>query len=773
MDTGRGQSNRRRSLGKACSLLNQPTLSPALHKDCTGLLHNKLISRGSGTAPKRLPLKPSLAPLLENLPGRQSCKKGLAMQPPQLKSTQKRHEYRRFQAGDFSVGSCDYLSLQPTQGYSVKSGGEPISKSRSPLLAGHVQMRRMSCHSGNSHSGKRHSNLKRVQANKSLRTLSNLGGASERTSPAIPGRDCWTEESNTTDLLPRIEIRDKLRSDKPSSETTSRRNGQGRVVKPWYPRLTCQITDQNIAQPSMYEQLWLDHQEIALKQLLNRVFDVSAPKTDNVQGFCELRKNMFELYQKCDILCIYSRVRASLSFGALRPTRDPPGGVMNLDWDLALRQRFVNFWLKTYDFPSVEAAAETIIGRRLQVDRDCSAGPNAQRPQVASFKHRRRALVALLEGYLLRNEDEPEIDRNDLSPARWQRTILRSLMLIYLLDEARCTGVITRDLFLQKSKITSSVEALERFENQFVKLPGLERYLKQLNFVLRHRQRPSFDYHTSNMALDFRDGIRLTYLAKLTREQRSTESNETVLADEGINHPRDATITTPSERCRDPTSSCSSRTQKLVNVHAALLTLRCQLNGFWTFANPQRMAENIVNGHREQTVELMLAITQHSELLARICDIKELGQETRRILSKRRRLVTRCPTKQIPKDTMCNLDRSDLIVSTSHPTNLAPYLIDALKVWSSAIAQKAKCNVENFTTSFADGRVFNAIIDEYQPFCLQTDSVNRQFADAPLNQKLLEAGCDSSFGEHSTSASMNVLTRRSDDFRGQQPRQVL
>jgi abnormal spindle-like microcephaly-associated protein len=67
-----------------------------------------------------------------------------------------------------------------------------------------------------------------------------------------------------------------------------------------------------------------------------------------------------------------------------------------------------------------------------------------------------------------------------------------------------------------------------------------------------------------------------------------------------------------------------------------------------------------------------------------------------------------------------------------------------LKDWASCIASTRGIKVENLTTSFADGRVFQIIVEEYEQYFPVTVRRDKQ---APLKEKLRALGCSSYFGK--------------------------
>ena len=64
-----------------------------------------------------------------------------------------------------------------------------------------------------------------------------------------------------------------------------------------------------------------------------------------------------------------------------------------------------------------------------------------------------------------------------------------------------------------------------------------------------------------------------------------------------------------------------------------------------------------------------------------------------------------------------------------------------LKEWTKAVAASRGLSVQNFTTSFSDGQIFKAILDEYEHFLVE----GRSAAIVPLHQRLRTLGCNAQF----------------------------
>jgi abnormal spindle-like microcephaly-associated protein len=134
-------------------------------------------------------------------------------------------------------------------------------------------------------------------------------------------------------------------------------------------------------------------------------------------------------------------------------------------------------------------------------------------------------------------------------------------------------------------------------------------------------------------------------------------------------------------------------------------------------------ADDIVNGFREKTVALLWGLTGKWGL-GSLLDWADIQHETRRLSKSRRHWCGDC------------FDDSDEGCE-KHKTRL--------KAWASAAACKHGLEVKNLSTSFSDGKVFLAIVDEYSPYLDSAPGARAQ--DALLHEKLERVGCSRQFGK--------------------------
>lgn len=258
-----------------------------------------------------------------------------------------------------------------------------------------------------------------------------------------------------------------------------------------------------------------------------------------------------------------------------------------LSEDLGMKQHFLSLWLNTYDLQILQVCAEVVIGR------ECSGNPriscNAQ-ANSCSIQNSISKLSRFLEMFLIRNEDAApsDSDKTDVGTTGVQHTLLRSLMLIKLLDSAKtsCQPLLTGCLFQASSPnktSTAVVQALAQLLNPAA--GNIIRSLNHLNYTVSHVQEPleEYDYHITNLAVDLRDGVRLTRLVEHLLSSQTTGEEK--------DWPLSAHLKFP----------CMSRATKLHNVQIALDALK----GVSKELVGDVKAEDIVDGFREKTVALL------------------------------------------------------------------------------------------------------------------------------------------------------------------------
>ncbi|KAJ9651569.1 hypothetical protein H2198_009155 [Neophaeococcomyces mojaviensis] len=494
---------------------------------------------------------------------------------------------------------------------------------------------------------------------------------------------------------------------------------------------------EHIENPEMYEDDWLYHQEIVITQLLNSLFDKANSRSGNETDCSTLRGQLIGKYNSPEVSLVYSRVQAAALYGSLSLSHEAMFNIQNLAKDVGRKKAFLNFWLDNYDNEMLQAALETISGKQVRVQ--------GQRRSSSSSSPRstnRRSIAQFVEEYMLRHEDarfKPAGTGNisDLG----SKTIVKSLMLIKALDLLKDGPgpIVGKCLFRRTAALKSSSTAVQHMIKMLNPAVGdAVRALRQLGYEVFYEQDPLHEicFKVENLAVDLRDGVNLTRLVEilLYRSEEHAESRahihdtkticmsegETIIIDSGESRPLTRHLKLPS----------ISRATKLWNVQLGLGAL-LNVKHIEALIGDVH-AHDIVDGYREKTVKLLWVIIGRLGLTG-IIDRSDIKQEIRRL----------------DPAAAYSTDMSD---DESDGETVEERCETLLKCWTKAVAASKGLVVRNFTTSFSDGQVFRAIVDEYEPYLIEERTTERQ----PLQQRLCRLGCSKQFSDLFCSSSGQI-----------------
>lgn len=223
------------------------------------------------------------------------------------------------------------------------------------------------------------------------------------------------------------------------------------------------VLAENIARSEMYEESWLAAQESSVTQLLNHLLSSYSPGPTGKPRL-ELRREFLNMYFAAPFPLVRDRVDASLSFGTLSITQNTIDKAstsrlgrgqqdrVGMGWglDLGLRERFVELFVGSYDQTALITALEVVVGREMFA--------------IKRYESERKTLESFLERYVVNSEDllaAGATEREDkgrktsgrgkgkdeeLGNPAWllRKSLLRSLMVVFLLDKAKANGAMGR-----------------------------------------------------------------------------------------------------------------------------------------------------------------------------------------------------------------------------------------------------------------------------------------------------------------------------------------
>jgi len=291
-----------------------------------------------------------------------------------------------------------------------------------------------------------------------------------------------------------------------------------------------------------------------------------------------------------------------------------------------------------------------------------------------------------------------------------------------LLDRVKALDLVPGCLFRETSPFKSSEAVVKELGTLLLPSYGdLMRPLKHLKYEVEVHQHSiqEFDFKVENLAIDLRDGVRLTRIV------------ETILGE--INCTKDARARRGKlgaiynlRLTDDLKFPCISRTQRLHNAKIALAAIQ-NLPSVSEGILKQVTPIDIVDGHREKTLSLLWALLgQYS--MDFLVDWDFLKQE---IATLRRELEVRATDKCLPLQNISD--------TTSNTLDDCGTL---LLSWAQAINALHNISVANLTTSFADATAFNNIITTYVRYFANSSP---QSLSNSVPVTLQEMGCSESF----------------------------
>jgi abnormal spindle-like microcephaly-associated protein len=479
-----------------------------------------------------------------------------------------------------------------------------------------------------------------------------------------------------------------------------------------YPLASASITN-----PAMYNDNWLSHQEVILTQLINGV--LSHP-TGAVSDPAILRNELLQLYQGAYFTNLYKRLHASLVYGALSIPMDVLKEI-RLRQDLGMKRKFIDIWVQTYDSNALRAALEAVTGRIIPLAKANASSihksANGASPHEKSLT---KKLARFLDAFLIQNQDmdlsnsEHDTDNDEVLAGTYRRTLLRSMMMVILLDKARTSPKtsLSPRLFLASSPYKSSSAVLQALTRFLLPSCGnVGKAFAQLDCQLTYEQHPleEYDFVISNLAVDMRDGVRLTRLVELLLYPSSRAA--------------------PISVCRWPLSRhlkfpCLSRAVKMSNAKVALEALATTEEGRQLVTDIR--AADIVDGHREKNIALLWGLISNWGL-SELVDIDSLKKEILRL--------GRRSDAEHKNDTLSTVDFAE---------NYEP--IKLLRQWACLVAQLRGIGPNNLTTDMANGKVYECILDEYEGYIHSQSTFTE--GRASLRDRLRALGCSEQFSEY-------------------------
>ncbi|KAL5489025.1 hypothetical protein EMCRGX_G018068 [Ephydatia muelleri] len=376
------------------------------------------------------------------------------------------------------------------------------------------------------------------------------------------------------------------------------------------------------------------------------------------------------LYQSEPILLMIPRLEAEIESQQLcmRPDKCPHA-------DVGIKHDILESLLHAYHPLWLRLGLEVVFGEMIQV------GSNDNIIQVLGSFLSDRLLKNCQIADTYSHPIAPHCFREGYSVAVSQYIVKKFILLVVFLDRAKLTRLIDHDpcLFQLTSSIKSSRDMLQTFSSKYLAGEGdIIKHLLHMGFAVTQTQTAldEYDYVVTNLAVDLRDGLRLVRLVEVLTFNWKL-----------------------SKQLRVP---AATKMQKLHNIQVALKALEEHL------PLPAGVtAESIVEGHKEKTLTLLWSIIFHFKVKLLLSE-EDLKEEIDH-LEKQKRVYG-----------ICNRSTDELALE---PNMFFEPTLSLLLQWCKAVCVLYGVPVNNFNSSFSDGRALCYLIHHYHPQLLTLESI--------------------------------------------------
>ena len=298
--------------------------------------------------------------------------------------------------------------------------------------------------------------------------------------------------------------------------------------------------------------------------------------------------------------------------------------------------------------------------------------------------------------------------------------LYRLMLLIFYLDRAKESNILDKvpRLFTKSSTVKSSSQVLLALCRDFLSSEGnFIKHLSRIGLSVSYKQDrlDEVEFHVSNLAVDLRDGVRLTRMAEVVTE------------------------VPPKSLMRSLRLPAVSRLQKLHNAGVAMTSLK----QFGVEIADDIHTHHIVDGHREIVLKLMWSVIAHC-CMHKLLLKDQVEQEILNVIrsNQARRKVEGRPAAQNPDS---EADQTSL-------DDLSPIAVlkSLLFRWCHAVCSCFDYEVTDLTKSFADGKAFCYLVHYYHPSVIKLEEV------LPTSNELSSETIVSNARKNATMASKRV-----------------
>ncbi|KAL7563175.1 hypothetical protein ACA910_014452 [Epithemia clementina (nom. ined.)] len=414
------------------------------------------------------------------------------------------------------------------------------------------------------------------------------------------------------------------------------------------------------------------------------------------QRMAAVRVKSGRLWQSAELNKIREKIRSEISRGrlSLREDRD-------LHANLGVRDMILSL-LFSYSIQWLRIGLETLFGESIHSSDSLEESPaklsdgtdiyrGSPKNQLSSLQLALREFIinrvladkTVLSKYTKRLCKVPSGKFGAKYQAELRSLVLyRLLALFFFLDRAKRENILDKvpALFRTGAEVKSSKDVLLYFCRHFLSQEGdFMKHLSRMQLTVSYKQEPvdEIKFSISNLAVDLRDGVRLTRLLEILS---------------------DAPAKSLLLRLRLP---AVSRLQKLHNVGVVLQTLRDS----GVSVGEHVMPHQIVDSHREIVLALLWAICCRF-CLNRIVDETKIKEEIARIKRSRG-------------------EREHLAMTSEESCDVENRMRLRLIEWCATVCSKFGVAVRNLTTDFSDGVIVCLLLHYYLPNLVKLTEIRR------------------------------------------------
>jgi len=427
----------------------------------------------------------------------------------------------------------------------------------------------------------------------------------------------------------------------------------------------------------------------------------------------QARRKAQELYNSVEMRSIRVAVTSAVEKGhlAIREDRD-------LHADLGSRDTALELLL-CYATPWLQLGLETVFGEVIDFDEYRSlsrltANPTNEKLEESNVKLLAFRRKAMLKQFILERVLSDPAIRTKYTAGRCKvpsgvfgkryaaelrvHSLLQVLLLVAFLDLCKRENILESvpRLFTKAGSVKSSCALLVSFCREFMfGEANIIKHLSRLGINVTYEQKliDEIDFDVVHLASDIRDGVRLVRLVEILQG----------------NNARSLT-----EKLRLP---AVSRLQKLHNVDIALRAL--SETSSMKVGNIR--AKHIVDAHRDKVLLLLWSIVAHFKL-SDLLDPDLLRREIRSVWRAGRKRDSK--TAKELSNFLASLDLMEKKQSND--------LVSLLLQWCQMVCLQFGVHVQNFSTSFADGKVLCCLIHHYHPDILFLGDIRPTSRDLQL-----------------------------------------